>query len=280
MRIALWTSPVADLLAYGFDALGEAVTVERHVPAECFKKLEAGLVDLALVPSTSVLQNEGQFDVLAGGALSTWSNPYNRLFLHEGLGGTLKTVAYHPSDDEARFVAKVLLKEHYGKEPSFIPYETATPEDLLSIEADACLVSGTSVPELTSDSYGLDVGQEWFEMANYPMVWGLFATLKGYGTPPMIEALVAATELAEKRRRGWVVDHEETLSDTEQKFFRDGLRLRLDDLAMASLTELKQFLYFYGMVDELGEVQVAMLPNEEGEDDDDDELTDVRTLYL
>ena len=45
-------------------------------------------------------------------------------------------------------------------------------------------------------------------------------------------------------------------------FYTEGLRLRLDDLATASLTEFRQYLYYYNVTEDLPELPLYELPDD------------------
>ena len=45
-------------------------------------------------------------------------------------------------------------------------------------------------------------------------------------------------------------------------FYREDLRLRLDDLAMAGLTEFRDYLYYYNITEEIPELPLYELPED------------------
>jgi predicted solute-binding protein len=108
---------------------------------------------------------------------------------------------------------------------------------------------------------GLDLGQEWYELSNYPMVWGVFAALKGNATPHLIRGMADAAAIAERLRQEDLTK----LDDETAEFFGADLRFRFDDLATASISELTQYLYFYQGNDEIDELPVVHLPDDEAD---------------
>ncbi len=205
--------------------------------------------------------------MLPGVALSTWKYPYARLVLRRGME-SVETVAYEPQYTQEALVARIILREHYDKEPAFVSLDGATPEVLLHAEQDASLVVGPNAPMLQTEHVTLNLGQEWFELVNYPMVWGLFATLKDTAAPVMVEVLMHAVRVAEQQRPVWVQARE--MPPALHTFYREDLRLRLDDLAMAGLTEFRDYLYYYNITDEIPELPLYELP-EDWEDDEEPE---------
>ncbi len=261
MHIALWDIPPAALLFSGLEpgAISVPLEVERHDGRTATTLLLQEQVDVALLPSMVVLSNTDTFDVLPGAALSTWTYPYARLVLHRGIEH-VESVAYALPHTQEALVARIILREHYGKDPSFIPLEGITTEGLLNAECDASLIAGPDAPLLQTEQMTLNLGQEWYELANYPMVWGLFATLKDAAAPVMVEVILQAIRTAEQHLPVWTQARE--MPPVLHRFYHEGLRLRFDDLATASLTEFRQYLYYYNITDDLPELPLYELPDD------------------
>ena len=272
MLLAIWDYGPADFLVSGFTSgtVDSPFDIERHSAQRCDELLRAGQVDVALVTTLDVVQDPEFYDVLPAVALSTWRYPYARLALKQDLGEPIRTVALDPAYTQEALLVRILLKEHYGSEPEFVPYAGADIQALLDADEDASLIVGPRVPLVQTDRHTLDVGQEWYELANYPMVWGLFAARKGEATPEMVIALRDAAEAAEASRAVWMQAQEPP--PALHSFYQDDLRIRLDDLAVASLTEWLRFLFFYGVAEEIAGLPFVALPGEDEEDDGDDEL--------
>lgn len=260
MRIALWDTPLADQMAAALEDLG-TLTVERQPPERCRQLVDASLVDAALVPSVHALRDPQAYDLLAGAALSTWMYPFAQLYLEGQLGDALHRVAYDPAFEQEKFVVQVALREHYNARPRFVPMEEASMEELLgAADVEASLVVGDAVPQLDVDRFHMDVGQEWYELANYPMVWGLFVSPKDQGQPAMVEALVAGAKRATAQAATPATDIPGTGGDDA------AVRFHLDDLAIASLTELSRYLFYYGQSDDVPELTFVTAPEEDDED--------------
>lgn len=273
LRVALPDLPTADLFAAGLQTGPErlraaVLRVPAHTAADV---LAAGDADVALVPPLAVFRAPERFAVLPGVALSAWDYPYARLLLRGGLGAAVETVAFDPHEAQAVLLARLLLREHYGFAPRFVPVEGPTAATLTS--ADAVLVTGAAaVRSAVGDDAGtaaLDLGQEWYELANYPFVWGLFVTRPGEATPEAIRLLLAATAAAEAQRGYWVRSRE--MPEVLHAFYAESLRLRLDDLATASLTELAEHFFSLGVLDEYPEIPYAALPDDAADDEGPDD---------
>ena len=261
MHLALWDIPPIDFLLAGRQAgaASAPLEIERHDAQTCTRLLLQEQVDIALLPSLIVLSNTDVFDVLPGVALSTWTYPYARLVLREGME-RIDSVAYAAPDTQEALLARIILREHYGKDPAFIPFPEMTTEALLNAEQDAGLLVGSDALTPQPQHVTLNLGQEWYELANYPMVWGLFVTLKEAAAPVMVELMLAMMRAAEQHAPLWLQARE--MSPALHTFYTEGLRLRFDDLATASLTEFRQYLYYYNITDDLPELPLYELPDD------------------
>ena len=230
---------------------------------EAADALRRGDVDVALVPALAVLRTPDDFSVLPGAALSMWELPYSRLVLRDGLGQPLESVAFDPRDQQGVVIAALLLREHYGMRPAFRPLDAPSLGDL--DEADAVLLSGADVPTVAvGDRYAVDLGQEYYELLNYPLVWGLFATRSGGATAEHLRLVKAGAAAAEAARGAYVAAQERL--ESLRGFYAESLRFRLDDLATASLTELADLLFEAGVLDEVPTLPVAAFEDTEAED--------------
>lgn len=266
MEIAVWDIPPIELFVAGMESGEHAghFSVRKRSVQQCEEELRAGVVDVALLPTLSVLQHQKDFDVLPAVAFSTWSYPFARVVLRRDLGHSIERVAFDPRNQQERLVTEIILREHYRIQPEFVAREFE-PEELLRPDEDACLLVGPDVPSMSFDGLVLDVGREWFELSNYPMTWGLFAAQRGTVSSEEIMRVRDAVRASERQRDVWVRARE--TSETLHDFYMNDLRFRLDDLSIAGLTEFRQYLFYYDVVDDVREIPFIYLPD----DDQDDE---------
>jgi predicted solute-binding protein len=198
--------------------------------------------------------------------LVSWQYPYARLAWSGGLHDFPETIAYDRRVAQERLVARIILHEHYKVDPTFVPYDPRPPEELLDTEEDAALLVGPDVPFLKPDTFTIDIGREWYELANYPMVWGLYVTKRDQSTDEMIEALIASGEAADENRDVWVQAQETTA--TLNEFYREDLRTGLDKLAIASLTEFRQYMFYYDVTEDIPDLPLVYLDEDEEEEED------------
>ena len=262
MTIAVWDYPAADLLARGFSS---EHTVIKDTQRGCTARLHEGDVDVALIPTLQILRSPDSFDPLAGVAFSSWRYPYARLVLQEPLSTSLDSVAFDPVYAQEVLLTRIVLKEHYDFEPSFIPLKDPSVDELLAADAAASLVVGPNVPFLQPDEYAMDVGQEWYELSKYPMIWGLFAARADEATPEMVSELVDGTHRAQRERPSWIQSQETT--PAMHRFYSDDLRIHLDDMAVAGLTALSEQLFYHDVIDDMSGLQFVEAPSDEDEDE-------------
>ncbi len=264
MTIAIWDYPAAELLVSG---LSREHTVLRDTPRHCAALLEDGAADVALLSTLSVLRSLDRYEVCAGVALSSWRYPYARLVLKEPLGPSLDAVAFDPAYAQEVLLARIALKEHYRFEPAFVPYDDPSNEELLAADEPASLIVGPRVPFIHPDEYAMDLGQEWYELTQYPMVWGLFAMRAGEGDPATVALLVEGAHRAQSGRNTWL-QSQETTPDLH-RFYRDDVRIHLDDMATAGLTSLREHLFYYDVVDEMSAPHFIEAPDSSEPHSDD-----------
>lgn len=269
MKLALWNTPATDLLAFCLRAAVPEADIILADAAVCEQGLRSAQVDAALLPTLSVLLSPDDFAAMPISAYATWDNPFVRLVVRQGLAQPIRTLAFHPSDAQEAFVARVILGEHYGAEVQLQAIEARA--DLPGAVADAVLLTGPAAAQLQTEAMTLDVGQEWYELVNYPMVWGLFAVRRGdAAAAALAPALRRAVQLAEDERSAWIAARETT--PALHAFYAEALRFRFDDLATASLTELAEYLYFYKITPEPPDLFLVRLPETAAGPDEDPPL--------
>ena len=267
MNVAVWNLPPADLLTTGMTSGEQShrFAVESLTPIECERALLESRVDLALLTTMSILQHHQDLDVVPAVALSTWRYPFAKLAISHDLSQGVRRVVFNPDFEQERVLAAVVLHEHYRMEPEFVAAKgSAADAGTNAADVDAYLHVGADVPTQNLEGRVLDLGQEWFELANYPMTWGLFAARKGTLATEAIREVRDAVRDSERRRKVWL-QAQETSEDLHE-FYSESMRFRLDDLCLAGLTELRQYLFYYDVVDDVREIPFVFIPDDEDQD--------------
>ncbi len=260
MKLGIWNHPAVEFLISGLAGSGEVFDAVEIDPATALQSLRRRDVDIALVPTLSVIREPDGVEVLPAVAFSTWNYPFAILVLEAGLDSPPQTVNYPRRASQEADIARIVLSEHYRMEPSFQEEDSGGRSPGSPLQADL-IVSR----ELVAPAPGtrLDLGQEWYELANYPMVWGVFVMRKGEANAGIVQGLREMAERSEKLRQHWSEskDHSEAL----RVFFADDMRLRFDDLAVASITELLSYAFYYDIVDEIRAFPIAEVEMDDGD---------------
>ncbi len=268
MRIAAWNNPVNESLIRALEQAFPGDVMRLSLP-DALQTLLDGRADVALVPSDQALSSQMEIDILPAVGVSSWTNPWATLVVGDQLGAATMGIMHAPEGRSAALLAGLVLKEHYNTVVA-LHEQPILPEGL----ADHALVTvplevqdnDQDVEPLsdTTDGMALDLGQEWAEMVGYPFVWSLFVGRKDEQHDDAIRQLRdVVTQLDQHRvdlERIWDFD------DVAADYFLNHVRLAVDDLAVASLTQLCDHLFFYGITDEVLPVQFATLPKDEEAD--------------
>ena len=230
MQLAIWDFPPAKYLTTATRSLD--IIVEKQTGARCVDLLNQQQVDVALLPVNLALSSVDEFEILSGGAISSWGYPLAQVRIHHELQQAV-TLKSSPEQILETFMVRVILKEHYGRKIQVVS------------EGDADLELLSQTDSVISTSKTLNLGREWYELAQYPMVWALYCCRKGTGTEAMIQRLIAMTQEAEAVAQ----DHQTECSEEQ-------LRFRLDDVAIAGLTVIQEYMYYYGITKDLAPVQI------------------------
>lgn len=233
MQLAFWDFPPTKCLALAARTL--SIEAKRQTGAVCVELLRQRQVDVALLPVTVALAAD-ELDIVPGGAVSSWGYPFARMRVRRDLqqAGTLECTSEQGLE---AFMSRVILKEHYGREITLTSNGTADIE----------LLTGAASLDQADDPATLDLGQEWYELSQYPMTWGLYACLKETATDGMVEMLTTLTKEAEIIAHEWGTRS----SSHADQFFGGSLRLRLDDVTLAGLTAIREYMYYYGITEDL-----------------------------
>jgi chorismate dehydratase len=244
IRVAVWDDAIVSDLHKNWSSEDVAVEVVVLSAEHAERAVLREEVDVALLPSTQALSRVESLDILAESAISTWRNsgvlvnrpvqePPARLLISESARDSVFDLA-----------AAVILKEHYhySVERETDPSRVVPADESRSgVDGQNYSVLPASTPfDLASH---LDISQEWYELVNYPMVWGLFVAAKHSATDEMIKGV-----------RQWLaVLYSDAIDEfiTDEGDMSERIRPRLDDLAIASLTELCDYMFYCGATPEV-----------------------------
>ena len=242
MRLAVW--PVAPARALG-TALADLVTEIVEVePFEARAALEAGRVELALVPTLEVLRAPDGLEAVPGVALAGERSPRRQLVVGSALDA-IETVGFDPRDAQEAILTQLVLREHYGAEPTFALAPPGTPlAEVLARQSAALVDVAEALPEAT---FALDPGQEWTDLTLRPYPWALLAAPAGI-LPPATAERIRSTIQA---------------TPPTEALVQDGVgvyQLTLDGYAMDGLDQLAEMLFATGTLADIPAVPFVEIP--------------------
>jgi predicted solute-binding protein len=181
-------------LVYGLERRADLLSVRFDAPSECARLLEAGEIDLGMVPSITHLNRPG--DRIVPGLCIGSDGPVDSvaLFLRTPMRD-VRTLAVDTSSRTSVALARILCARRFDIAPAFVPH----PPDLAAMlaGADAALVIGD--PALFADyralgAEKLDLGLAWTEMTGLPFVWAFWAGRADAAPPRIVGVLQEAAE--------------------------------------------------------------------------------------
>jgi chorismate dehydratase len=224
-------------LVYGLDAHPD-VALRFDVPSVCARLLDAGEIDLGMVPSITWLDRPG--DRIVPGVCIGSDGPvasvavFARRSIRE-----VRTLAVDTSSRTSAALTRILCARRFGIAPAFVP---AAP-DLGSMlaAADAALLIGDPALFVDYHAFGahkIDLGAEWTAMTGLPFVWAFWSGRAGAAGPETVALLQAAAEAG--------MAHSDAVADAycagqrerqplARRYLRDNLMFRLDERAMRGL---------------------------------------------
>lgn len=256
LKLGVPDVPAARALADAWVASGIDLDARRDpLPLEVAEaELRAGRLDLAFIPSLSVLRDPEAFSVVPGVALVGKVWPSASLHLPSGLAALAPRkqvrIGLDPRFIQEALLAQVIVKEAYGASPMFVPLAEDQPLPML----DAHLIAPGI--NLAGDGVTLDLGREWFEMTTRPMVWGLLASVSG------------GIEMEEARQlRDATLEHDGIPAEPGVD---EPSAVTLAAYAYDGLEAWMNHLFYHKAIDDLPEIPFLQII-EEGESEDDEE---------
>ncbi len=186
------TRPLVD----GLDA-EPGVVVRFDVPARCADLVEAGEVDLGLVPIIEYARHADDYAVVPDVSIASVAAVESvALFTRQPIE-RVRTIALDVSSRTSAGLVQLLCARHWGIRPAFVP---AAPDiRAMLASSDAALLIGDPALFLdpaSVDATKIDLGLAWREFTGLPFVWAVWAGREGAASPAVCRLLY------DTRRRG------------------------------------------------------------------------------
>lgn len=219
----------------------EEVELSFSIPSVCAEHVEQGSADIGLVPIAEVARQ--QLEIVPGLGICCRGAVRSILLFSRVPWRKIRTVAADLSSRTSVQLARVILRERYGIEPTM---NSCAPvlQKMLS-DADAALIIGDPALRLRPDELpfeSLDLGAEWLDLTGLPMVFAAWAGQPGLPADSLERLTRASYEFGRGRLDDIVnrapAEHgiERSLAD---RYLREHIRY---DLGAAELDGLHTFL--------------------------------------
>jgi chorismate dehydratase len=216
-------------LVFGLEQLAPRAEVVVDLPSRLADGLADGRLDVAIVPSIEYLRQPGS--MIVSDACIACDGPVRSVMLY---GRTpvdrIRTLALDEGSRTSAALARILLKERFGREPQIEPLPIGATLD--DTRADAVMLIGDRGmrPPGGKFSFVWDLGAEWWHWTGLPFVFAVWVARPAVDLRGIDRALAAArdegvTRLPEIARQAAPrigVPEEECL-----EYLRDHLEFRL-----------------------------------------------------
>jgi chorismate dehydratase len=247
-------------LVYGLEQRGDLVSLRFDLPSVCARLLEAGEIDLGLVPSIAYLDREG--DRVVPGVCIGSDGDVASVALYASVPlSRVQRVAIDTSSRTSAVLTEILFARHFGGSPEFVPHEPDL--DGMLRQADAALLIGDPALFVDTRAHGarlekVDLGREWTAMTGLPFVWAFWAGPARAGDPDVIAAL------QQSARDGMA--HADAVANAffpddpvgqaiGRRYLRDNLRYEMSDRMLAGLRRFYEEAHALGRVARTGPIE-------------------------
>lgn len=162
------------------------VDLSFSVPSVCAEQLEAGQIDVGLVPVAEIARQG--LEIVPGVGITALGAVRSILLFAKVPWEQIRTLNADASSRTSVQLARVILRERFGVNPVIRRHAPALESMMES--ADAALVIGD--PALRIDPANqpyrwLDLAEEWYRLTNLPFVFAAWAGRPGLNTAQLIE---------------------------------------------------------------------------------------------
>src|SRR5689334_4616021 len=151
--------------------------LDFRIPAGCAEQLASGAADYGIVPSFELTRQN--LAVVPGAGIASHGPVRSILLISSRPASEIRTVAMDSSSRTSVQLARVILDRRYGVRPRSIPH---IPDlEAMLRAADAALIIGDPALRIDPDLlpyHVYDLGAEWQELTNLPMVFAVWAGRK------------------------------------------------------------------------------------------------------
>jgi chorismate dehydratase len=187
LRLGVVSYLNAEPLVYGLEG-DPAFALERDLPSRVAARLQAGEIDLGMIPAAAYA--DGDYAIVPGVAIASRGPVRSVRLYHRGDLAAVRRVALDTSSRTSVVLARVLLHEILGREVEAVPAAPDLPA-MLGL-ADAAVLIGDPALYEESGAAFTDLGEEWTRRTGRPFVYAFWAGPAGATSPAQVGRLRAA----------------------------------------------------------------------------------------
>jgi chorismate dehydratase len=224
---------------YGLDTQPDLVRLRFDVPSVCARLLDAGDIDLGMVPSITYLDRPG--DRIVPGVCIGSEGPVASVALFtRGPMREVRTLALDTSSRTSAILTRILCARVFEITPTFAPH-APDPQAMLA-SADAALLIGDPalfVDARALDAQKIDLGAAWTDMTGLPFVWAFWSGRPGAVTPAVVSLLRESARAGMAASDAIADDYcagDPARQAIARRYLRENLRFELDARALNGLT--------------------------------------------
>jgi len=198
VRIGAVTYLNSKPLIEGLSELLPEAELTLDYPSRLADGLEAGQLDVALVPSIEVLRH-ADYEIVSDACVAT-RGPVMSVKLYSRVPlGKIQSLALDAGSRTSVALARIMLEERFGVSPRMepLPFERS----LDSTGTDAVLLIGDRAMHVPEEPFAAtwDLGEEWLRWTGLPFVFAVWAAKGSTELGPVEETLGAARDLGLER---------------------------------------------------------------------------------
>ena len=180
-------------LVFGLPSLLPEANISFDLPSRLADQLNAGKLDLALVPSVEFADHP-EWSIVSDACIGCRGPVLSVKMMFRVAPHEVKTLALDEGSRTSAVLAQILLSELYGVRPELSKLPIG--ESHLSSTADAVLVIGDRAIHCDSQPYVevWDLGDRWCRWAELPFVFAMWVARPGFCDAQIATALSTARD--------------------------------------------------------------------------------------
>lgn len=219
--------------------------LDFRVPSECADQLASGEADIGIVPSVEAARLK--LKILPGQCIASDGEVRSILLISKTPLDRIRTLAAHSSSRTSVALCRIILARRYGAEPA-VTSQPANVDAMLAA-SDAALLIGDPALQFDPDRSPYlvtDLGREWAEMTELPMVFAVWAGRAKRVTPDLEEPFSASCRFG-RSRLDEIAAQEGPPRGLSPSFAREYLARNVQhDLGPREMHGLERFLQYAG----------------------------------